>query len=180
MPALAGRSAVSELPARVWPGLKCEDMLAYTYLEQWKLGLTEKPPPNLEGPRDAIGRVTLGSTCTSGLHIKHGSVPCAVHGITLGHEMAGIVEETGAQVTSVKPGGRVAVNGEIFCGDCFFCRNGYVNTDPDGGWALGCRIDGGQAEYVLVPYADKGLSIIPDSVTDEQALFAGDVLATGF
>lgn len=54
MPALAGRSAVSELPARVWPGLKCEDMLAYTYLEQWKLGLTEKPPPNLEGPRDVL------------------------------------------------------------------------------------------------------------------------------
>lgn len=157
-------------------------MLAYTYLEKGKFGLTEKPRPRLQGPRDAIVRVTLGSICTSDLHIKHGSVPRAVPGITVGHEMVGIVEETGAQVTSVKPGDRVAVNVETFCGDCFFCRNGYVNncTDPDGGWALGCRIDGGQAEYVRVPYADKGLSRIPDGVTDEQALFAGDVLATGF
>jgi alcohol dehydrogenase len=71
---------------------------------------------------------------------------------------------------------------ETFCGECFFCRNGYVNNckDPNGGWALGCRIDGGQAEYVRVPYADQGLDRIPDSVTDKQALFVGDVLATGF
>ena len=71
---------------------------------------------------------------------------------------------------------------ETFCGECFFCRNGWVNncTDPHGGWALGCRIDGGQAEYVRVPYADQGLNKIPDTVTDEQALFVGDVLATGY
>lgn len=85
-------------------------------------------------------------------------------------------------VTSVKPGDRVTVNVETFCGECFFCRRGYVNncTDPNGGWALGCRIDGGQAEYVRVPYADQGLNRIPDTVSDEQALFVGDVLATGF
>ena len=83
---------------------------------------------------------------------------------------------------SVKPGDRVIVNVETFCGECFFCRRGYVNncTDPNGGWALGCRIDGGQAEYVRVPYADQGLNRIPDTVSDEQALFVGDVLATGF
>ena len=71
---------------------------------------------------------------------------------------------------------------ETFCGECFFCKHGYVNncTDPNGGWALGCRIDGGQAEYVRVPFADQGLNRIPDSVTDEQALFTGDLLATGF
>lgn len=64
----------------------------------------------------------------------------------------------------------------------FFCRHGYVNNcaDPNGGWALGCRIDGGQTEYVRVPYADQGLNLIPDSVSDEQALFVGDILATGF
>ena len=80
------------------------------------------------------------------------------------------------------PGDRVAVNVETFCGSCFFCRHGYVNncTDPNGGWALGCRIDGGQAEYVRVPYANQGLTPIPDGVSDEQALFVGDVLATGF
>lgn len=83
---------------------------------------------------------------------------------------------------NVRKGDRVAVNVETFCGNCFFCKNGFVNncTDENGGWALGCRIDGGQAEYVRVPFADTGLSKIPDGVSDEQALFAGDILATGY
>ena len=157
-------------------------MLACTYLEQGQFALCEKPKPQLKDSRDALVRVTLGSICTSDLHIKHGSVPRAVPGITVGHEMVGIVEEVGPDVVSVKPGDRVTVNVETFCGDCFFCRHGYVNNceDPNGGWALGCRIDGGQAEYVRVPYADQGLNRIPDKVTDEQALFVGDILATGF
>lgn len=157
-------------------------MLAYTYLEQGQFALCEKPKPQLKDSRDALVRVTLGSICTSDLHIKHGSVPRAVPGITVGHEMVGIVEEVGPNVVSVKPGDRVTVNVETFCGNCFFCRHGYVNNceDPNGGWALGCRIDGGQAEYVRVPYADQGLNRIPDKVTDEQALFVGDILATGF
>lgn len=157
-------------------------MLAYTYLEQGQFALCEKPKPQLKDSRDALVRVTLESICTSDLHIKHGSVPRAVPGITVGHEMVGIVEEVGPNVVSVKPGDRVTVNVETFCGNCFFCRHGYVNNceDPNGGWALGCRIDGGQAEYVRVPYADQGLNRIPDKVTDEQALFVGDILATGF
>ena len=142
----------------------------------------DKPEPQIVDPRDAIVRVTLGSICTSDLHIKHGSVPRAMRGITVGHEMVGVVEAVGSGVTSVRRGDRVAVNVETFCGECFFCRHGYVNncTDPNGGWALGCRIDGGQAEYVRVPYADQGLSPIPGNVSDEQALFVGDILATGF
>lgn len=157
-------------------------MLAYTYVEKGKFKLLDKPVPKLSDARDAIVRVTMSSICSSDLHIKHGSVPRAVPGITVGHEMVGIVEETGKDVTGVKPGDRVTVNVETFCGTCFFCQNGYVNncTDPNGGWALGCRIDGGQAEYVRVPYADQGLNKIPDEVSDEQALFVGDVLATGF
>ena len=157
-------------------------MLALTYIDHHKFALTEKPVPALLDPRDAIVRVTLGSICTSDLHIKHGSVPRAVPGITVGHEMVGVVESVGAAVTTVRPGDRVTVNVETFCGDCFFCRHGFVNncTDPNGGWALGCRIDGGQAEFVRVPYADQGLNKIPDCVSDEQALFVGDVLATGF
>lgn len=157
-------------------------MLAYTYLEPGKFALLDKPRPTLLHPRDAIVRVTLGSICTSDLHILHGSVPRAVPGVTVGHEMVGVVAEAGAAVTGLRPGDRVAVNVETFCGDCFFCRNGWVNncTDPDGGWALGCRIDGGQAEYVRVPYADQGLTKIPDGVTDLQALLVGDVLATGW
>ena len=157
-------------------------MLAYTYIKQGKFELIEKPKPELRDSRDAIVRVTLGSICTSDLHIKHGGVPRAVPGITVGHEMVGIVEQTGRDVKLVKPGDRVTVNVETFCGECFFCRHGYVNNcaDPNGGWALGCRIDGGQTEYVRVPYADQGLNLIPDSVSDEQALFVGDILATGF
>ena len=157
-------------------------MLAYTYIEHGKFELIEKPKPRLKDPRDAIVRVTLGSICTSDLHIKHGSVPRALPETTVGHEMVGIVEQVGADVTSIRPGDRVTVNVETFCGECFFCRHGYVNncTDANGGWALGCRIDGGQAEYVRVPYADQGLNRIPDAVSDEQALFVGDVLATGF
>ncbi len=157
-------------------------MLAYTYMEKGRFQLTEKPEPVLQDAHDAIVRVTLASICTSDLHIKHGSVPRAVPGITVGHEMVGVVEQTGTAVTRVRPGDRVTVNVETFCGECFFCRHGYVNncTDPDGGWALGCRIDGGQARYVRVPHADQGLDRIPDGVTDEQALFTGDILATGF
>ena len=157
-------------------------MRAYTYVKHGRFELREKRKPGLLDPRDAVVRVTLGSICTSDLHIKHGSVPRAVPGITVGHEMVGVVEQVGADVTTVRPGDRVTVNVETFCGECFFCRHGYVNNcaDPDGGWALGCRIDGGQAEYVRVPYADQGLDRIPDTVSDEQALFVGDVLATGF
>ena len=110
-------------------------MQTYTYVSKGKFELREKP-----------------SICSSDLHIKHGSVPRAVLGITVGHEMVGIVEEVGGAVTHVKPGDRVTVNVETFCGECYFCKKGYVNncTDQNGGWALGCRIDGGQAEYVRV------------------------------
>ena len=157
-------------------------MLAYTYVERGRFALLHKPRPQLLDDGDAIVRVTLSSICTSDLHIKHGSVPRAVPGVTVGHEMVGVVEETGSQVTMVRPGDRVAVNVETFCGRCFFCQHGWVNncTDPDGGWALGCRIDGGQAEYVRVPHADQGLDRIPDGVSDRQALFVGDILATGW
>lgn len=157
-------------------------MLAYTYVERGKFELQEKQKPALQDDRDAIIRVTLASICTSDLHIKHGSVPRAVPGVTVGHEMVGVVEAVGPAVAAVKPGDRVAVNVETFCGECFFCKHGYVNncTDPNGGWALGCRIDGGQAEYVRVPYADQGLNRIPANVNDRQALLVGDVLATGF
>ncbi len=157
-------------------------MKAYTYIEKGWFELTDKPKPALQEPTDAIVRVTLSSICTSDLHIKHGSVPRAVPGITVGHEMVGVVEELGSEVKGIKVGDRVSVNVETFCGECYFCQHGFVNncTSPHGGWALGCRIDGGQTEYVRVPLASQGLNRIPDGVSDEQALFVGDVLATGF
>ncbi len=157
-------------------------MLAYTYKEHGKFELTDKLKPEIIDSRDAVVRVTLSSICSSDLHIKHGSVTRAVPGITVGHEMVGVVESVGSDVKNVNVGDRVTVNVETFCGECFFCKKGFVNncTDKNGGWALGCRIDGGQTEFVRVPYADMGLNKIPDTVTDEQALFVGDVLATGF
>ena len=157
-------------------------MLTYTYIEEGKFDFAEKPKPVIQNERDAVVKVTLSSICSSDLHIKHGSVPRALKGITVGHEMVGVVEEVGSAVTHVKAGDRVTVNVETFCGECFFCKKGFVNncTDKNGGWALGCRIDGGQAEYVRVPLADQGLNKIPDNVTDRQALLVGDVLATGY
>lgn len=157
-------------------------MQTYIYVSEGQFELVEKPRPVLLHPRDAIVKVTLASICSSDLHIKHGSVPRAVPGITVGHEMVGVVEEVGSGVTHVQPGDRVTVNVETFCGECFFCKKGFVNncTDDNGGWALGCRIDGGQAEYVRVPFADQGLNKIPDGVSDRQALLVGDVLATGY
>lgn len=155
-------------------------MRALVYVGKGLFEMGEKPVPDVVDPKDAVVRVTLSSICTSDLHIKHGSVPMAREGITVGHEMVGIVEAVGPDVRCVKPGQRVAVNVETFCGECFFCRRGYVNNCEHGGWQLGCRIDGGQSEFVRVPYADNGLTPIPDNVSDEQALFVGDILATGY
>ena len=157
-------------------------MKAVVYQGKGRLLFEDRPMPRIQDPKDAIIRVTLTTICSSDIHIKRGAVPRAVPGTILGHEFVGVVEQTGGGVRRFFPGDRVAVNVETFCGECFFCRRGYVNncTDPDGGWALGCRIDGGQAEYVRVPFADNGLTLIPDSVSDEAALFTGDLLSTGF
>lgn len=157
-------------------------MQTYSYADKGFFECIEKDKPQIQHPRDAIVKVTMASICASDIHIKHGHVSRAVQGVTVGHETVGIVEEVGEAVANVRPGDRVTVNVETFCGECFFCKNGYVNncTDKNGGWALGCRINGGQAEYVRVPFADTGLNKIPARVTDLQALLVGDVLATGF
>ena len=157
-------------------------MKAVVYKETGRIMITERPKPEIIDDRDAVVKVTLTTICSSDIHIKHGAVPRAVPGTILGHEFTGEVIEVGRAVKKVKPGDRVAVNVETFCGECFFCKKGFVNncTDPYGGWALGCRIDGGQAEYARIPFADNGLTVIPDHVTDEQALFNGDILSTGY
>lgn len=155
-------------------------MKALTYIAPGRFELIEKPKPEILDRKDAVVRVTLSSICSSDLHILHGVVPQAEVGIIVGHELVGVVEAVGSAVTKVKPGDRVAVNVETFCGECFYCKRGYVNNCNSGGWMLGCHIDGGQAEYVRVPYADNGLTPIPDNVSDEQALFVGDIIATGY
>ena len=138
--------------------------------------------PQLDSHNNVLVRMTAAGICGSDMGIYHGTNAAATYPRIIGHEMVGVVEAVGDGVKNVQPGDRVAVNVETFCGECFFCEHGWVNNclDPDGGWALGCRIDGGLAEYVRVPHADTGLSRIPDGVSDEQALFTGDILATGY
>ena len=157
-------------------------MPAVVYQSVGHFALEERPQPVLQEDTDAIIRVTLAAICTSDLHIKHGNVPKAVPGTIVGHEIVGVIDQLGSQVKGFSVGERVTVNVETFCGKCFFCKHGWVNNcvDPFGGWALGCRIDGGQASYVRVPYAQNGLNHIPDGLRDEQVLFTGDLLATGY
>lgn len=142
--------------------------------------LQERPIPVLKDAGDAVVKVTLSTICTSDLHIRNGAVPRAVPGIVLGHEFTGEVAAVGAGVRNLRPGDRVAANCITFCGECWYCRQGYINNCEKGGWELGCRIDGCQAEYVRVPYADMGLTKIPESVSYESALFLGDILSSGY
>ena len=142
--------------------------------------LVDREKPKIIDAKDVILQVTLSSICTSDLHIIHGQVPRANNDIVLGHEYVGKVVEVGADVKNLKVGDRVSANCETFCGECFFCQRGFINNCEKGGWEIGCRIDGCQAEFVRVPYADNALNKLPDNVTDLNALFVGDVLATGY
>ncbi len=155
-------------------------MKALVYDKNGAARLIDRPMPALQSPQDALVRVTRSAICTSDLHILHGAVPRAKPGVTLGHEFVGQVVQVGSQVKSLAAGDRVAANCITFCGDCWFCRRGYINNCEKGGWELGCRIDGCQAEYVRVPYAEQGLTKIPDGVSDEDALFVGDILSSGY
>lgn len=157
-----------------------EMMKAVVFRGIGDVALQDVPKPAVQDARDAVVRVTLSSICSSDLHIKHGTVPRAKPGVVIGHEFVGIVESVGSDVHRFKPGDRVSVSVESFCGECYFCKRGYVNNCENGGWELGCRIDGCQAEYVRVPYADHGMTLIADDISDEDALFVGDVLATGY
>ena len=178
----ATQSPVPQSPAPQSRTPQPKTMKAAVYKENGTITLEDRPVPRLKDPQDAIIKVTLTTICSSDIHIKNGAVPRAVPGTILGHEFVGIVEQTGEEVRRFKPGDRVAVNVETFCGECYFCKRGYVNncTHEHGGWALGCSIDGGQAGYVRVPFADNGLTRIPGEVTDEAALFTGDILSTGY
>ncbi len=142
--------------------------------------LIEKEYPQIKDSKDAIVKVTLSSICTSDLHIIKGYVPRAISGTVLGHEFVGEVVEVGKDVKNLQIGDRVAANCETFCGECFFCQKGFVNNCEKGGWELGCTIDGCQAEFVRVPYADNGLTKLPNNITYENALFTGDILSSGY
>ncbi|NMA17492.1 MAG: alcohol dehydrogenase catalytic domain-containing protein [Clostridiaceae bacterium] len=157
-------------------------MKALVYKGKGTISLEDRQVPSICDERDAIVEITLSTICSSDIHIMHGQVELAKEGIVLGHEMVGKVAEIGPLVKNVSVGDRVIVNVETFCGECFYCKRGYVNNcdSPDGGWSIGCKIDGGQAGYIRIPLADNNLKIIPEGVSYEQALLVGDVLSTGW
>lgn len=157
-----------------------EKMWAVVYRGKGDIGLEERDKPRLRDAGDAILRVTRASICASDLHIRNGAVPRAREGVVLGHEFVGEVVTAGEGVKRFKAGDRVAVNCETFCGECYFCRRGFVNNCVVGGWELGCRIDGCHAEFARVPFADNCLTAIPANIQEEDALFLGDILSSGF
>lgn len=155
-------------------------MKGLVYLGNKKIKLKEIENPKIENDKDVIVKVTLSSICTSDFHIINGAVPRAKENIVLGHEFVGEIIETGSEVKKLKKGDRVSGNCITFCGECYYCKNGFINNCEKGGWEIGCRINGCQAEYIRVPYADMSLNILPENVTYDNALFVGDILASGY
>ena len=145
--------------------------LVYNKNFENKYALIDRDKPRIIDSKDAIVEVTLSSICTSDLHIIHGQVPRANNDIVLGHEYVGRVVEVGSDIKKLKVGDRVSANCETFCGECFFCKRGFINNCEKGGWEIGCRIDGCQTEFVRVPFADMALNKLPDNVSDKNALF---------
>lgn len=155
-------------------------MKGLVYLGNKKIELKEIENPKIIDSKDAIVKVTLSSICTSDFHIINGTVPRAKENIVLGHEFVGEVIEVGRDVKKLNIGDRVSANCITFCGECYYCKNGFINNCEKGGWEIGCRINGCQSEYVRVPYADMSLNIIPENVSYSNALFVGDILASGY
>jgi alcohol dehydrogenase len=141
----------------------------------------EVPKPTLQDDTDAIVRVDAVTICGTDLHILKGDVPAVTDGRILGHEAVGTVEEIGSAVKNVKVGDKVLVSCITACGACRFCRDGsYGQCVGGGGWILGHKIDGTQAEFVRVPFADTSTYPAPAGVSDEQLLMLADILPTGY
>jgi threonine dehydrogenase-like Zn-dependent dehydrogenase len=167
-------------------------MKAMVYRGPYRVRVEEKEMPRIEHPNDAIVRVTLAAICGSDLHLYHGMMPDTRVGMTFGHEFIGVVEEVGPSVQNLSRGDRVMVPFNIFCGSCFFCARGLYsnchNVNPNAtavggiyGYSHTCGgYDGGQAEFVRVPFADVGPSVIPEWLEDEDAVLLTDALATGY
>jgi threonine dehydrogenase-like Zn-dependent dehydrogenase len=157
-------------------------MKAVTYHGVGDFRVTEEPRPALAGPGDALVRITLSAICGSDLHIYHGHTPID-EGAGIGHELVGVVEEVGAEVRSVRPGDRVVAPFSTACGTCAQCRRGWWSQCEEraifGHGTYFGGLGGSQAELCVVPRADVNLARIPDDVSDEQAIFVGDILATG-
>jgi alcohol dehydrogenase len=155
-------------------------MKALVYQGPGEKSLEDRPRPEIAAPTDAIVRIVKTTICGTDLHILKGDVPTCVPGRILGHEGMGIVEETGAGVTAVKAGDRVLVSCITSCGKCDYCRRGMYSHCRDGGWILGNTIDGTQAEYVRIPYADTSLYRLPGGVDEDAVVMLSDIFPTGF
>lgn len=167
-------------------------MRAMTYRGPFRVRVEDKPEPGIQHPDDAIIRITRAAICGSDIHLYHGLMPDLRVGETFGHEFIGIVEEVGANVHNVKAGDKVLVPFNVCCGTCYFCSRGLYgnchNTNPNataiggiygyshtcGGWS------GGQAEYVRVPFANFGPTLIPPDIDDDDALMLTDACPTGY
>ena len=139
-----------------------------------------RPRPAIALPTDAIVRITTTTICGTDLHIMKGDVPTVEPGRVLGHEGVGVVEQVGEAVRNFAPGDRVLVSCITSCGRCDNCRRGMYSHCRDGGWILGHRVDGTQAEYVRIPHAGTSLHRVPSTMTDEGAVMLSDILPTGY
>jgi len=139
-----------------------------------------KPRPTIQHPADAIVRITTTTICGTDLHILKGDLPEVTDGRILGHEGIGVVEEVGASVTEFKVGDKVILSCVTACMKCDFCRRGMPSHCRNGGWILGYKIDGTQAEHVRIPHADGSLYHLPKGGDEESLVMLSDILPTGF
>src|SRR5215216_3123231 len=140
-----------------------------------------KSDPTIEQPTDAIVEIDTTTICGTDLHILKGDVPAVTDGRTLGHEAVGTVVETGSGVEDIQQGDKVLVSCISACGRCKYCRRGLQSQClGGGGWILGHLVDGTQAEYVRVPFADTSTYVLPDGIPDEAALMLADILPTSY
>lgn len=155
-------------------------MKALVYKGPGKKLWEEKPNPLIKEPTDAIVRILKTTICGTDLHILKGDVPTVTEGRIIGHEGVGIIEETGSAVTNFKNGDHVLISCITSCGRCSYCRKAMYSHCENGGWILGNLIDGTQAEYVRIPYADTSLYLIPANADEEALVMLSDILPTGF
>src|SRR6478736_1999760 len=155
-------------------------MKALVYHGPGKKAVEDRAKPELRAPDDAIVKITKTTICGTDLHILKGDVATCTPARILGHEGVGVIDSVGAGVTAFRPGDRVLISCISACSKCDYCRRGMYSHCTTGGWILGNTIDGTQAEYVRIPYADTSLYPIPEGADEEALVMLSDILPTGF